>query len=163
MPQLDPSTFPTQIFWLAICFAVLYLLMWKVALPRIGEILQERQERIDDDLEKAEKLRNDAAEVLEAYERTMAEGREKAQAILREASERAARESAERSHALAERLKRETEEAEQRIDAARREALANVRTVAAEAARAAVAKLTGTDITPVDAERAVVTAMEERR
>jgi F-type H+-transporting ATPase subunit b len=163
MPQLDPSTFPTQIFWLVICFAVLYFLMWKVALPRIGEVLQERQERIDDDLEKAEKLRNDAARVLEAYERTMAEGREKAQAILREAGERLAREAAERQRALAERLKRDSGEAERRIDAARREALANVRSVAAEAAQAAAAKLTGADIAPADAERAVAASIEERR
>lgn len=163
MPQLDPATFATQVFWLAICFVLLYLLMWKVALPRIGDILTERQDRIDDDLQKAEKLRNEAAEVLAAYERTMAEGRDKAQAILRETGDRLAKESADRQAALTERLKRQTEEAERRIDAARREALANVRVAAAEAAQAAAAKLTDSEVARADAERAVQAAMTESR
>lgn len=163
MPQLDPAFFATQLFWLALCFAVLYLLMWKVALPRIGEILTERQERIDDDLQKAEKLRNDAAEVLAAYERMIAEGREKSQAILRDTTDRLAKESAERQAALAETLKQRATDAEKRIEEARREALANVRIVAAEAAQAATAKLIGSDVDRAAAERAVATAMAERR
>lgn len=163
MPQLDPTTFATQLFWLSICFVLLYLLMWKVALPRIGDILTERQDRIDDDLQKAEKLRNDAAEVLAAYERAMAEGRDKAQTILRETGDRLAKESAQRQAALAERLKGQTDEAERRIDTARREALANVRVAAAEAAQAAAAKLTGSDIARADAERAVQVAMKDGR
>jgi F-type H+-transporting ATPase subunit b len=162
MPQLDVTFFVTQVFWLAISFLVLFVLMWKVALPRVGDILTQRQERIDDDLQKAEKLRNDAAEVLAAYERTVADGRARAQDILRETGERLAKESAERQAALAETLKRQTDEAEQRIDAARREALANVRTVAAEAAQAAAAKLIGAEVVRADADRAVQQAIAER-
>lgn len=162
MPQLDPTYFATQVFWLAISFLVLFFLMWKIALPRVGDILTKRQERIDDDLQKAEKLRNDAAEVLAAYERAVADGRARAQTILRETSERLAKESAEQQAALAETLKRQTEEAERRIDTARRDALANVRVVAAEAAQAAAAKLIGADVARTDAERAVQQAMEER-
>lgn len=162
MPQLDPTYFATQLFWLAVCFGVLYLLMWKVALPRIGEILTERQERIDDDLQKAEKLRNDAAEVLATYERIVAEGRDKAQAVVRDAADRLAKESAERHAALTETLKKRAEDAERRIDAARHEALANVRDVAAEAAQAAAAKLIGGDVDRAAAERAVERIMAER-
>lgn len=162
MPQLDPTFFATQVFWLAICFMVLVFLMWKIALPRVSDILTQRQERIDDDLQKAEKLRNDAAEVLATYERAVADGRARAQTILRETGERLAKESAEQQAALAETLKRQTEEAERRIDGARRDALANVRVVAAEAAQAAAAKLIGADIARADAERAVQRAMEER-
>ena len=162
MPQLDPAFFATQVFWLAICFIALYVLMSKVALPRIGTILSDRQARVDNDLQKAEKLRNDAADVLAAYERAVAQGRDRAQTILRETGEKLARESAERQAALAATLKRQTEEAERRIDGARREALAGVRAVAAEAAQAAAAKLTGADIARTDAERAVQRAMEER-
>ena len=83
MPQLDPSTFAPQLFWLLVTFVLLYLAMWKIALPKIGSILQDRQERIDDDLEKAEKLKQDAEAVREAYEKTVAEGRNKAQETIR--------------------------------------------------------------------------------
>jgi len=53
MPQLDPTTFVPQLFWLAITFVLLYLAMWKLVIPKIGEILQDRQIRIDNDLERA--------------------------------------------------------------------------------------------------------------
>jgi F-type H+-transporting ATPase subunit b len=162
MPQLDVTFFATQVFWLAISFLVLFVLMWKVALPRVGDILTQRQERIDDDLQKAEKLRNDAAEVLAVYERTVADGRTRAQEILRETGERLARESAQRQAALAETLKRQTDDAERHIDAALREALANVRAVAADAAQAAAAKLIGAEVGRADADRAVQQAMAER-
>ena len=77
--------------------------MWKIARPRVGDILTRRQERSDDELQKAETLRNDAAEVLAAYERAVADGRARAQTILRETSERLAKESAAQQAALARR------------------------------------------------------------
>src|SRR3546814_6905695 len=61
LPQLDADTYPTQIFWLVVTFVILYLIMSKVALPRIAEVLEERQERVADDIETAERLRSEAA------------------------------------------------------------------------------------------------------
>ena len=66
MPQLDPSTFATQLFWLFLTFTALFLIAWKVALPRMTEVLNTRQERIEGDLEKAETLKAEAEEVLAA-------------------------------------------------------------------------------------------------
>jgi F-type H+-transporting ATPase subunit b len=100
MPQLDPSTFTSQLFWLALCFAALYLLMWRIALPKIAEMLQERQERIDDDLQRAETVKEEAAQVLAAYEKTIAESQAEAQSLLRASAERMAAESAKRHAAL---------------------------------------------------------------
>ncbi len=163
MPQLDASTFPQQLFWLAITFVLLYLVMWKVVMPRIAEVLQDRQERIDDDLERAQKLRDDAAAVLEAYEKTIADGRTQAQTILREASEASAAEADRRQAALRDKLTQQTSEAEARIRAASEEAMANIRSVAAEAAQAAVSRLGGPSISQADAERAVADVMAEGR
>jgi F-type H+-transporting ATPase subunit b len=163
MPQLDASTYLPQLFWLAISFIVLYLIMWKVVMPRIASVLQDRQERIDDDLEKAGKLRNDAASVLQVYEKTVADGRAQAQAILREAADRAAAEAAERQAQLAEGLSKRAEEAEARIDAAREQALSNIRSVAAEAAQAATQRLGGASVSPDEAERAVASVLSESR
>ncbi len=62
MPQLEQfDTYLSQVVWLVISFAILYVVMWKAALPRVADVLQERQERIDDDLERAEKLKSEAA------------------------------------------------------------------------------------------------------
>lgn len=163
MPQLDTSTFASQLFWLILSFAVLFWLMWKIVIPRIAEVLQDRQERMDDDLEKAEKLRNDSAEVLEAYEKTIADGRAQAQSILREASDRMEAEAAERQAVLAEKLSQQTAEAEARINAAKEDALDNILSVSAEAAQAAAVRLSGSEVSPSEAEAAVKSVLAEGR
>jgi F-type H+-transporting ATPase subunit b len=163
MPQLDPSTFAPQLFWLVVTFVLLYLAMWKIALPKIGSILQDRQERIDDDLEKAEKLKKDAEAVRAAYEKTVAEGRNKAQETIRSASEKMAAEAAAQHATLTEKLNAQTSEAETRINAAKEQALANIRTVATEVTQAAAAKLIGRDISEADAEKAVASILDEER
>ena len=162
MPQLDPSTFAPQLFWLLITFGVLYLVMWKVALPRIANLLQERQERIDGDLERAQKLRDDAEAVLEAYEKTIAEGRARAQDVLREAMAAMAKDSDDQHAALTGRLATQTAEAEARINDARDRALEDIRSVAAQTAQAAAGRLIGADVADDEAERAVAAALEEQ-
>lgn len=162
MPQLDPSTFVTQLFWLVLSFVILYLLMWRVALPKVADMLQERQERIDDDLQRAEALERDAARVLAAYEKTIADGQAEAQTKLRAAAERMAADGAERHARLGEKLATESEAAERRIEAAREAALANVRNAAVEVAQAAVARLIDIEVPENEAAGAVAAAMKER-
>ncbi len=163
MPQLEAATFISQLFWLAVTFVALYFVMWKIVIPRIADVLEVRQERIDDDLEKAEAFRNQAASVLEAYEKTVAEGRSQAQAILREAADQNDKAAAVRQTALAEQLAQQTAEAEARINAAREDALANIRTVAAETAQAAALRLSGASVTQDEAEEAVASVLAEGR
>ena len=82
LPQLDVATYPSQLFWLLVSFVALYLLLSKVALPRVSEVLESRQERIDNDLAKAQQLRDEAATVQAAYEASLAESRTKAQGVV---------------------------------------------------------------------------------
>ena len=162
MPQLDSSSFVTQLFGLALCFGVLYLVLWRVALPKVADLLRERQERIDHDLERAEALKGDAVEVLAAYQKTIAEGQLEAQAKLRVSAERMAAESAERHAKFSEKLAAESEAAERRIDSAREAALANVHDAAVEVAQAAVTRLIDVEISDDEGERAVASTMKER-
>lgn len=143
LPQLDAEMFPPQIAWLIIAFVFLYILMAKVALPRIGEVLEERQNRIDDNLTKAQSL-NDAAEAAkEAYEKALEDARTKAQDDLRSAQEEANREAAERHAQMREKLKALILDSEKEIAAQKAQALAGVRDVAVEVADAVVEKLIG--------------------
>ena len=162
MPQLDPTYFATQLFWLVVCFVILYLVMWKISLPRIADVLRERQERMDDDLEKAESLKADAQQVLETYQKTMADGRNEAQSILRTAKEKISADGAARLTELSERLATETANAEARIAEAQQEALANIRGVAVETAQAAATRLIGREVSSADADSAVGTILAER-
>ncbi|MFY9210177.1 MAG: F0F1 ATP synthase subunit B' [Aestuariivita sp.] len=85
MPQLDFSTFPNQIFWLVLTLVAIYLILSRVALPRIGAVLAERQGTITNDIAKAEDLKQQAVEAEEAYNRALAEARSEAQRISAEA------------------------------------------------------------------------------
>ena len=78
MPQLDPSTFGTQLFWLGICFVALYGVMALIVLPRISSTLQARASQLDGDLAEAEALRERAETALAAYEEALAEARSRA-------------------------------------------------------------------------------------
>lgn len=163
MPQLEQvATYLSQVFWLVVTFGILYVVMWKAALPRVAGVLRERQERIDDDLEKAEELKREAEKVLSAYEATMADARSQAQSILRETSETLSREAAERHAALSGNLSRDAAAAEARIAKASEEALGNIRTVAAEVAQAAAAHLVGGEVSAADAEKAVADAGKDQ-
>lgn len=84
LPQLDFSTFPSQIFWLAVTAFVLFQLMNKVALPRIASVLEERADAIADDLDRAEEFKRRAAEAEAAYQQALADARSKAQGIAAE-------------------------------------------------------------------------------
>ena len=163
MPQLEQIyTYLGQIFWLFVTFGLLYIVLWKAALPRVSTILQERQERIDEDLRKAEEFKQEADDAITAYEKLVAEARSQAQTVIREANVAFALDVAARQHALTVRIKADVAEAEARIDKARTEALANIQTVAVEVAQAATTRLIGKDIPTDNAEAAVTTALRER-
>ena len=87
MPQLDVTTYASQLFWLLLTFVPLYLVITKVALPRIGEVLEARQDKIDDDLKKAAARKEEAEAVMSEYEALQADAHAKAQALLRETQE----------------------------------------------------------------------------
>src|SRR2546426_1299377 len=80
-PPFQKDTFASQLLWFAVCFIILYLLMSKIALPRIGGILAERRRRIEDDLKLAQRLKEESDAELAAYEKALADARARAQTI----------------------------------------------------------------------------------
>jgi F-type H+-transporting ATPase subunit b len=143
MPQLDVNSYLPQVVWLVITFSALLIVMWRVAVPRIAEVLEARQKRMDDNVAKAEQHKKEAEAALNAYEQVMAEARTKAHAMIAEAGEKIAAEAAEREARQAESLNRRIKEAEQGIARAVEAAIANIRDSALEVAVAAAERLTG--------------------
>jgi F-type H+-transporting ATPase subunit b len=143
MPQLDPTVFAPQIFWLVVIFFVLFLLMQLVAAPRVGRVLDARRQQLDSDLGRAAQLKAEAEEVLAAYERALAGARADAQMTLRQISEKMAAEAAERQRQLAAALAEQIAAAEERIAAGKDAALADIRNLAVDVGQAVVEKLTG--------------------
>ena len=71
LPQMDISTFPSQLFWLIITFTALYLFMWKFVIPRLGTTIEERKDKISNDINDAENLNSEASKILENYDDKM--------------------------------------------------------------------------------------------
>lgn len=142
-PPFNGETFASQLFWLAICFVFLFVMMWKVALPRIGAIIDSRQKRIDDDLAAAAKFKADSEAAVAAYEKALADARGKAQALANETRDKQAAEAEATRKKLEDELNIKLAGAEKTIAATKQAAMANVRTIAADATKAIVERLTG--------------------
>ena len=162
LPQLDIATYPSQLFWLLITFVVLYILLSKIALPRVAEVIESRQERVDNDLTKARQLREESDAVRLAYEQSLAESRAEAQAKVTatqaEINERVSAAEAEAAAKAANDLRA----AEQRIASAAASALDNIRDVAIDGSGQAVSKLIGIDVDAGIVSQAVDQAIGEQ-
>jgi F-type H+-transporting ATPase subunit b len=141
MPQFDPSTFAPQLFWLAVTFGVLYLVMARFALPKVMAALEGRKGRIEGDIGAAEAMRRESEALDQAYQAKLAEARASASGMLK--AERAKIEAglAKRSQAFAADIDAKLAAAEKSIAAARTKGLAEAERVADEIACAIVAKL----------------------
>jgi F-type H+-transporting ATPase subunit b len=142
-PPFETQHFPSQLVWLGLTFILLYVLMAKIALPRIGSILADRSKRIADDIGAAHRLkeRSDAAHA--AYEKSLADARGRAQGIANETREREAAAAEETNKRLEAELHERLAAADKSIAVKRESAMANVGTIATETASAIVERLIG--------------------
>jgi F-type H+-transporting ATPase subunit b len=143
-PPFDSHSFASQLFWLVIAFVLLYALMAKWALPRVGAIIEGRQKRIDDDIADAGKLKTQSDEAVAAYEKALADARSRAQTIANETRDKQAAEAEVRRKSLEDELNAKLAGAEKTIAATKTAAMANVRGIAEDATRAIVERLIGT-------------------
>jgi F-type H+-transporting ATPase subunit b len=145
-PPFQTENFAPQIFWLVIIFGLLYVLMSRIALPRVGGIIENRGAKIASDLSAAREMQSKAQAAAAANDENLRRRRDEAQGIGREAQHKIAAESA-RQRALAESQAAEKiRAADERIASAKTKALANVEQIAVDAAASIVEKLTGAKI-----------------
>jgi F-type H+-transporting ATPase subunit b len=142
-PPFQKDTFASQLVSLLIAFVALYLIVSRIALPRVGSLLDERQNKIDGDLADAQKLKDESDGALKAYESELAAARSRAQAIGAETREKLNAASEAERKKLEERLSVKLADAEKTIASTRETAMRNVRGIAADAAAAIVQRLTG--------------------
>tara|TARA_B100001142_G_scaffold121801_1_gene123741 strand:+ start:436 stop:1056 length:621 start_codon:yes stop_codon:yes gene_type:complete len=170
LPQLDIETYASQIFWLIVTFIVLYFLVAKIAMPRIAEVLEGRQERIEDDLDKAETLKKEAYLVRVEYEKALSSAREEAHEATRRAQEEIAKHGAEVEALANQKVANMLKDAEDRIDAARTEVSSNKETVtdtleqnvARDIIGDTVKKLVGIDVSAEDVNEAISLTLKGR-
>ena len=152
-PPFDKETFPSQLFWLVICFVALYLLTSRLVQPRVGGIMDSRKNRIAGDLAEASRFKSESEQAMAAYEKALADARTRAQTIASETRDRLQAEADRNRKSLEQQLNARLADAEKQIAGTKTAAMANVRGIATEAAAAIVSRLTG-----VTAPKAAVTA-----
>jgi F-type H+-transporting ATPase subunit b len=156
-PPFNTGTFASQLVWLAVAFVLLYVLMSKLALPRIAAIFELRRARIADDLAEAGRLKGTAEQAIAAYEQALADAHLRAQALAAEARNRLVEETDKSRKALEERLNARLAEADKSIAASTTAAMANVRGIALDTAAVIVSRLIGV----AAPEQAVVEAVDD--
>ena len=161
MPQLNPLDWAPQIIWLIIVFGILYVLMVKVVLPRIGGVIEARASHIAKDLAEADRLRRRTEEAIAAYEQALAEAKQKAHAIIDAGRAKLKEEIAAEREKLERELGKKSAEAEARINAAKVSAMKDVNAVAADVAADIVRQLIGSAPSRGDIEKAVEAARKD--
>jgi F-type H+-transporting ATPase subunit b len=142
-PPFQKETFASQLVSLLIAFVALYLIVSRVALPKVGKTIDDRQAKIEGDLAEAQRLKDESDAALKAYEADLAAARTRAQAIGNETREKLNAASEAERKALEDKLSVKLADAEKTIAATREAAMSNVRGIAADAASAIVQRLTG--------------------
>jgi F-type H+-transporting ATPase subunit b len=160
-PPFNPETFASQLIWLTLTFTALYVIMSRFALPRIGDVLEERANRIKRDLDAAERLKGETDKAISAYEKALGDAKVSASAIAKETRTKLAADVDSEKAAIDVRMNAKIAEAEARIAATKTKALASVNDIAASTAAAIVGRLTGQDASPDDVKRALQTAAGE--
>jgi F-type H+-transporting ATPase subunit b len=140
-PPFDPSTFASQLLWLAITFAALYIVLSRVALPKIGGVLADRKARIDADINAADASRQKTDAAIAAYESALASARRNAQALAEETKNTINADLAAKRKAVEADLHAKVITAEGQIQAAKTEALGHVSEIAGETAQQLVTTL----------------------
>jgi F-type H+-transporting ATPase subunit b len=146
-PPLDSKTFPSQLFWLVLFFAALYVLMSKFALPRLSAIVANRKARIDGDLARAQSLKDETEAAVKSYEKALADARGRANDIARETRDAVNKDVEAESHKLDEALAKKVSAAEAKIAASKAKAMEAVEDIAADSAAEIVAALGGGKVT----------------
>ncbi|KAF2991048.1 ATPase [Methylocystis sp. MJC1] len=152
-PPFQTENFAPQLFWLVLIFGFLYILMSRIALPRVGGIIENREQKIASDLDASREMQAKAQAAAAANDENLRLRREEAQAIGREAQQKIANETAAQRARAESEAGEKIRAAEERINVAKSAALANVEEIALDAAASIVEKLTG-----VPADRARLAA-----
>ncbi len=158
LPQLKVATWPSQLFWLVVIFAIGYVFMARVVTPRIGSVLEERRARLDEDLTRAREASSEAAQSRADYEANLEKARNDAAEFARTAASEAQAKAEDAEKKAAKRMATKIGKAETALAEARTEAEGNLTTIATEAAIDAAAQIAGVKVTKAQADKAVKAA-----
>jgi F-type H+-transporting ATPase subunit b len=146
MPQLDPEFWISQIFWLTLTFGILYVVLSKLILPKISANLELRKSQIQENIEAAEKQREDSEAKLKEYDEVVFKSKLEAKNIFKDAREKALKDINSKKEILDEQINEEIKKAEQEIEFLRKSAPEKINRIAIDTSSDLIKKLIGTEI-----------------
>ena len=155
MPQLELHDFAPQLVWLAITFITLYFVMARMALPRIAEVIEERRDRIQRDLDEADRLKEETEQAIASYEAALAEARAKAHGLAQDTRDKLNAEIEKDQRKMDTEIAQSMKAAEERIESSKKEALEHVSEIASDTASALVEKLIGLSQDKADIKKTI--------
>ena len=155
MPQFDfANVFIPQLFWLAVLFVILYFGVVRLTLPKLGRVMEARENKVSGDIASAEKAKNQSDKLNEDYQQGLVEARENARALLADTKAKSSASVEKKMAAASKKADDAIASAQAEIDKARVSAMSEIENVAAEGASAIVERLTGKAPTPAAAAKA---------
>ncbi|MGN7438529.1 MAG: F0F1 ATP synthase subunit B [Alcanivorax sp.] len=146
LPQLDPSSYPSQIFWLVVVFVLMYFFFAKKSLPEISGTIEKRSERITNDLDSAERLKEEVSSVQTSYEDSLKGAREESSALFAQMEKDIKEKSEKLSSDFQDESTKQIRDLEKEIENARKVAMEEMADVAAEVAKDSAAKIIGVEV-----------------
>ena len=146
MPQLDPEFWISQIFWLTLTFGILYVVLSKLILPKISANLELRKSQIQENIEAAEKQREDSEAKLKEYDEVVLKSKLEAKNIFKDAREKALKDINSKKEILDEQINEEIKKAEQEIECLRKSSPEKINRIAIDTSSDLIKKLIGTEI-----------------
>lgn len=143
LPQFDPSSFSSQIFWLAVVFAALYFIFARKSLPAISNAIETRDQKIQGDRNLAEQMKNEAVAVLEGYEKSLENARAESARISGETAQSVKTRAEEALSAFQQKAEAKMAAMETSLNDSKHQAMDEMNTIAAEVASAAAEKIVG--------------------
>ena len=146
MPQLNPEFWISQIFWLTLTFGILYIVLSKLILPKISDNLESRKSQILENIEAAEKQRQNSEEKLKEYEEIVSKSKMEAKNIFNQAREKALKDISAKKDVLDKQIDDEIGKAEQEIKELQKSAPDKISKIAIETSSELIQKLIGAEV-----------------
>ena len=162
LPQLDPSTYPSQIFWLIVAFILLYMFFSSKTLPEMSTVMENRKDRISNDLNTAEQLKNDIEAAQKNYEASLTGARDKAAKTLADTNAKIAEKAAKENDAFRETADKEIAALEKEITKAKKDAMNDMNAIVAEVSQEAAEKIVGLKL-DIKKAQTVVKALNQKK
>ena len=146
MPQLNPEFWASQIFWLILIFSGLYIVIWKIFLPKVTDSIENRKSRIINDLNETQKLKENAEKKLREYNKIIEDTKKEAKKIIEDNKKKLENDIKNKKQKFNEEIEKELMSAEKEIKSLKKLSISSINKIAAEVSSEVIKQLVGTSV-----------------